>query len=148
MRDKQLTPREFQKRPVRVLANIGKTNSSTHVEVEVDSSSDASIRTVKNWLKQGGCKVLSEGPFRTGPSGLRIWENAFSDYESHDTEFESNRFNIFYDDGTAGPREPSISCSITKATVTLEDGTVKDDVFEVTLSRSAGTPDEVIIMSR
>lgn len=148
MNHKTLTPSEFKNRPVRVLANMGKEEESTNVEVESPSASDVSIRTIKDWIKQGGCTTLAEAPFRNGPEGRRVWEQAFSNFERDDREFHENRFNIFYDDGTAGPREPSVSVSIAKATVELEDGTEVDDVFYVTLSRSAGTPDDVMIMQR
>lgn len=142
-----LSASSFKNRSVHQLGNMGDEDETVNVEVECDDVGDVNIRTIKKWIKQGGCKTLAEAPFRNGPEGLEVWNQAFPNFESKEYNFHDNCFNIFYDDGTPGPRE-MISVSITRATVELEDGTVHDEVFYVTFNRSAGTPDEVIIMQR
>lgn len=56
-------------------------------------------------------------------------------------------FTVFYDDGQPGVPRSLVSCSISEAMVTLEDGTVEEDVFEVTFNRGSGTPDKIMIVS-
>lgn len=143
-----LSKSDVNSKSVKELAGLGDDDEMTKVQVECSSRREVSIRTIREWIQNGSGEVLATGMFQTGPAGLRIWEQAFSNFEDYDTPIHENRLSVFYDDGTPGPREPSITVSISEATVELSDGTKHDNVFYITFSRSAGTPDEVMIMKQ
>lgn len=140
MRKIQRKPSQIRNQSITALAD-----SNTQIEIEVDNCKKVSIKTLLQWLKQNGGRILAEAKFKTGPKAQQIWKEAFPNYDSRNRLFETD-FNLSCH--TESGRKQSVSASVYKITVKLTDGTYKDNIFYITLNKRAGTPDKAVIMKQ
>lgn len=143
---KKMNPQEFKRKSVHTLSNIGQSSTNTRIGVECLNPGNIVIDKVKKWIQGGECEKIIEGPFHGGVKSLSLWKEAFPGFKKHTEERYNNTFKVFYDNGETGPLKPSLSISVSKSTVELEDGEELDNIFYIKFNQSAGRPEQVMIM--
>ena len=144
----QISVDDVKNRSVKVLSNMGNTNSHTEITVESNDPQPFLPRIITEWLKQNDTTFQAEGQGTSPLKQQQVWESAFPNLEDKDINVYENTFLFSKDATNARVGNPNTTVvTMQKATVTLTDGTKLNNVVYVAIGDDVEKPKKVMIFN-